>query len=386
MRKKVYSLQGSVRYILGVMGVLGVVLVLISVSRYRQVVYAEQQRSLGTMVQYQVDERLRQHEAYLSDLGVSMQADRDFRTAHAKHEIPRLKTLINDQFRQYFTTLRLVDLRKIVIFDLAFTPLVESDAYRELSGGEGICSHLIQRAKARTGTERLKIITDMCHFAGKPLHMAILPVGGLQVSGYIGVIADPVNLLQSLNTTLGMPIKVVLPDGEDYFISTDWSSIKETKDVVPVVYTVENQSSTPQFSVHAASDVTGLNEKMFQVTASVSLVGLVITVLAITLTMLILKKTVTMPLAHLNRHMRDVRENRASLEEHVEIIGCEELNTLAMEFNGMATRLAQLQKELELQAHTDELTGLPNRALFYDRMQQQLELSRRHESGFIRSI
>jgi len=46
------------------------------------------------------------------------------------------------------------------------------------------------------------------------------------------------------------------------------------------------------------------------------------------------------------------------------------------------TEHKKLQEKLTRMAHYDELTGLPNRALFFDRLEQVLELSRRKERSF----
>ncbi|MBJ6726352.1 diguanylate cyclase domain-containing protein [Geomesophilobacter sediminis] len=46
------------------------------------------------------------------------------------------------------------------------------------------------------------------------------------------------------------------------------------------------------------------------------------------------------------------------------------------------TELKRLQAELGLMAHSDELTGLPNRALFLDRLEQVINRAKRHRNRF----
>jgi len=46
------------------------------------------------------------------------------------------------------------------------------------------------------------------------------------------------------------------------------------------------------------------------------------------------------------------------------------------------SELKRLQKELGQMAHSDELTGLPNRALFYDRLDQVIIQARRNQNRF----
>ncbi len=54
----------------------------------------------------------------------------------------------------------------------------------------------------------------------------------------------------------------------------------------------------------------------------------------------------------------------------------------ALERERLLESLRQSEKQLVLLAHHDVLTGLPNRALFYDRMEQLLSLGRRYRTPF----
>jgi diguanylate cyclase (GGDEF)-like protein/PAS domain S-box-containing protein len=46
------------------------------------------------------------------------------------------------------------------------------------------------------------------------------------------------------------------------------------------------------------------------------------------------------------------------------------------------TEIKRLQDQMDILAHHDQLTGLPNRTLFYDRLKQALALARRRNEGF----
>lgn len=63
------------------------------------------------------------------------------------------------------------------------------------------------------------------------------------------------------------------------------------------------------------------------------------------------------------------------------VIRRDEVGHLTMAFNGLLARLKQHQSELQHQAHHDVLTGLPNRMMLADRMEEALARARRLESG-----
>ncbi|MBP0599519.1 diguanylate cyclase [Herbaspirillum sp. LeCh32-8] len=63
------------------------------------------------------------------------------------------------------------------------------------------------------------------------------------------------------------------------------------------------------------------------------------------------------------------------------VVRRDEVGHLTMAFNGLLTRLKMHQSELQHQAHHDVLTGLPNRVMLADRMEEALARASRLSSG-----
>lgn len=376
------SIRTNIRFIIALMGLLGVALVLVSVNWYQELVFSEQRQSMSVLTSHIIEEQLEHHESYLIDMAQTLQSTPDFRQALGNRDHDVLRFLINDQFYQYFTTTGLLDLKKVIVYDTEFNTVIESDIYTALQDGEGACDKLVARARSRQGAERLKSLSATCRFKDYAHHMAIVPIGGLKITGYLAAIADPVNTIKSADHSINLPFKISLANGKVIHYSATWPDNEISENMLLATHKVMSDEGEELFDVTVMNNVAKLNDHLKNITQGITAIAIAITLTAILFTMAILKSTITSPLSNLINHMRRVRSNKDVLEEKIEEFACKELNELSREFNEMTSKLHSLQKTLVERAHTDELTGLPNRTLFYDRLAQLLELSRRQKNKF----
>jgi diguanylate cyclase (GGDEF)-like protein len=94
---------------------------------------------------------------------------------------------------------------------------------------------------------------------------------------------------------------------------------------------------------------------------------------------LLLQRWITRPILELASVMQGVTES-GDYSLRAAHAGTDEIGTLVTGFNLMLTEIKSGQENLQRQALTDELTGLPNRRLFADRLRHALVIASRNQS------
>lgn len=363
-----FSLRSIVIIVIGLMGLLGLTLALITGSLYRNLALEEHRESLSRLIQLKVDDLLAGLGDTTTDLGMSLQVDPALRAAYRENDIEELVTLLNNQFNQYFVTAGVLRLQKLAIFDRDLRPLAASSRTdgRIPLAGEIVCPDLVATARLRTGSQRTKVLHEICVRDAHPHHATLLPIGSLKPVGYLQVIVSPIEALQHIRAALGMPMRLTGSDGETLFQSEDWPLDPGNSANLMAEYALPAADNQTALTVTLASDLSDVSEKLAATRQRVVITASLTVLLAALLTLLILSQTTLNPIAALTGQLRRVRDNPRHLRGQVEVGGTTEIRELAGDFNIMLDELHRLYGSLKSMAFRDQLTQLPNRNLFHD--------------------
>ncbi|WP_157619430.1 bifunctional diguanylate cyclase/phosphodiesterase [Psychromonas aquimarina] len=114
-------------------------------------------------------------------------------------------------------------------------------------------------------------------------------------------------------------------------------------------------------------------DRLKQATVSVVL-------LAIFIIWLLIRQIVTVPVRQLSRQIQSQQDNKASELHLLDTSAKGELGALAQLFNQRTGQLLYTHNKIKKLAHFDVLTGLPNRRLLINRLDEKLEVCKRQTS------
>ena len=377
------SMRTSLGLVVLIMGALGMVLAIATAETYRHLAFENQRAAFVELAKLKIDDLLDGVIREGIQLGVSAQANPGFRSAFRGRDIDAVSRQLDEHFHRAFVTLNVLKLARLYALDADFRFVAashEGDAI--LSDPSSACRGLINEASPRHGAERLKPLSRLCVVEGYPYLAVLVPVGGLRLEGYLMLAIDPIQNLAKAEEGLGMPLRLSLPDGRQGYASSRWPAPDAMDNILMVDYKLKTPNGETFQRFTFASDVSELRQQLAEtrnlIFAVASLAMLITGILAIT----ILQHTALAPLKALTRHLHRVRHDKSYLGERVLVRGNAEIVGLAEDFNDMSGELHALYKTLETMAFTDGLTGLANRALFYDHLQQALLNTERNKTPF----
>jgi len=377
------SIQTSLGLTVLVMGLVGIFLTIITGEIYRHQALENQRNALESLVKLKVDDILQDILTKTSQLGLSIQADRNFRNAYQDKNAENIQTQLNQQFHRLHVTLNVLKLEKFIAFDKNFNVVGHSSEGSRLFGPTTIpCPDIIDLALTRTGAERIKVISEFCLARNKPVVSVLVPIGGAWLQGYLLIVVDPTLNISVAEKQLAMPLKIVSPNNAVMFESPQWPRESDSTFVI-AKNTLYDAQNSPLLELSFASDVASLHKKLETTRLLIIIAAAVATLLTGLLSLLLLQRSALKPLGILTKQLQLVRQDKTHLGERVSVTGNIEICALADDFNDMSGELHILYNTLENMAFTDSLTGLPNRALFYDRLEQATQLGLQGNAPFL---
>jgi len=378
-----FSMRTSLWLAIVLMGVLGMALALATGGVYRELALDNQRSALANLVNLKVHDLLGGLEEKSRELSTDLHREPTFRAAFDAHDQEAVSKLLDGQFHRYYQTANVIKLEKLYAFDAEYALFAESsEGSSAIDKGEVVCGDLMRRARQRRGADHLKMMSELCLSGGRFYQAVMVPVGGLRPVGFLAVVSDPAHSLIPLGAALGMPLRLARADGGEVYRSPDWPRSDAFDKVLVADYVLKTKGMEDALTVSMAADLAPLTAKLREARNIVLLVAGMVTLLAVFGALVVMQKTALQPLRSLMRQIQLVIKDRSHLGEPVSVAGNAEISELARDFNTLTAELKDLYGTLEKMAFSDPLTGLPNRALFNDRVDRIIVISERQQTRF----
>lgn len=378
-----FSMRTSMALTILAMGILAMLLALFTGEIYRQLALENQRAAFETIIELKTKQLLDESYKKMERLGLTLQNEKPFRSAFDSRDRNAIEMSLNENFHRFYVTTEQLDVRKFVIFDMQFNIIATSTEHSSGSNDSiNPCPNLTNQAHQREGAERLKIMTSLCAHQGNPLIASVIPIGGLKLKGYVLVVANPSLNIRKVEEELAMPLTLTNMNQTNIYNSKHWPETNTKENVLIVDHILKSEAGQPALKMSLAYDIESLHQQLEKTRIFIMLAATVATFIAALLSLMLLKRTVLSPLGRLTEQLNKVKIDKTYLAEKLAVEGNLEVRSLATGFNEMGKELHHLYQTLEEMAYTDALTGLPNRTLFYDRLEQLALINLREERPF----
>lgn len=387
------------------MGLQGLALALISSDIYREDAINNHKATIEKMVNIKTGQLMHDLTNKSRDLGLSQQQELEFKSALKNKDAKAITEILNSNFHRYFVTAGILKLEKLMILNLDFSILAESNEGDTTLLENAIpCSNILNTARLAKGANRLKIKSGICEVDEKTYHMVITPIGGLSIKGYTVIVTDPVNNLLSIGKDLGMSMRFIYGNGVEIYKSDNWDKIKNTKDFLLTDYHLKTNTEKNELRdnhdhlvtkfdkthshyesglhIEIIENIEPLYNKLPNTRALIITSASIVTLIAIIIALIIMHKTTLNPLRKITKHLSLIGKDNKQLSEKFEVKGTSEICQLAISFNDMAAQMDTLYGKMEEMAYTDQLTSLPNRHMFNETLHKIIDNLQSSGKGF----
>lgn len=375
---KSYSMRFSLLVTIVIMGLLCVGLTLFTGEIYLQQTLDNREETFSEVAELEVHNLWDKLKDETKSLGLSVQSNADFRKALRENVISDAEKSLNDHFHRAFVTLGILDLKKLIVYDNDFKKRFQSSEGEVVD--DDVCPLIIKKAGQRKGADRFKTLHQVCIYKEEIRLVTMVPVGGLRLKGYLSIVVNPLINLAKAEEGLGIPVLIKNHVGGILFKSENWPEDNSMKNIMLVHYANRAGNETAVANFYFSSDVAALKEKLLQTRLGLVIFVVVATLIAMVVALGLFRQTIIKPLDKINAYLQKIRINKKYLNDELKVSGSKELVGLANEMNSISHELSRLYSEFEEMAFTDSLTGIPNRALLFDRLKQITLFAKRDKS------
>ena len=340
-------------FMVAAMGGISLVTTLIISAHYSDQLIKTQSHAGEELLAQTTNSLLKKHADFLSNLGLSIQYNSEFKKAVISKNAQSIRLLLDDEFSQYDISSGLLVINKFYVFDSNYQFLSESTLGDLHDLSKNICSSQIQRAKLRKGADKIKSFTGWCSYNETSYRSAIVPINSLQPIGYIQIISEPYNVLKDAEKELSMPLLVESRLEVEKFKSDNWNLEIDDENKYLITHQIVNENGYQFAHIHALKDIQGISRTFKQSQTNTILAVVGITIVSIIFFLFIIEKFLVHPLNKLSKHLLHIQENEINLGNELNPSGGPEIRSITENVNALNSQLSHSYNLLN--QHKDNL-------------------------------
>lgn len=285
-------------------------------------------------------------------------AVKNYFSASGQADRSQLSTALDEPFLKGFVGSENVELVKIRAYDLGLNFVAES--YSGIASLERkLPGVLYGQAYPRTGAERVMALGSLWLSNDNLMYSVLVPVGGIRITAYLEIVANPVRNLADISSKIYMPVSMVSIKDDSYYF---YRARVDTKNIMPVTHTVYNDFGDPVVSLIAYNDISNLNSEMRETVFSSVAVFICLVAVVLVVALWLFRKFLFMPLEALQNDILRIKDG--DITHNLSAEGFSEISLLAQAFNEMKEEVDVRTRDLERLTSQDPLTGIANRRYF----------------------
>ena len=315
-----------------------------------------------------------------------------------------LEEILAEAARQQLVTTGELALRELVVLDANMQRLASHSIDGQApSDWETFREELSARAGLDARRIAARYLRDV---AGGTVHLLAHPIGSFRVAGYLVVVTEPTNALPGMSEILDSRIVIETIGGRLVLDETprrwkDESAAPGSIALEEITTIVQSDEGLPLYRMMIHSDESAYKREVAWLHEVSYLVAILVTLGGWLVGTLILRRTVFHRVSSMSAALRSIVAGDTSIElpregpdeigrmagdlakvaDHVDRVLALKTDLTAKNalLNAQITEREKAEARIQFLAHYDELTKLPNRNLFRERI--ETELARSRESG-----
>lgn len=365
------------------MGAVGLVLALLTGDTYRQLTLESQQRALQELMRLRSADLMKGVELGSRNLGSYLLGQPDFNDAIHHHDRKKLKSLLREAVQHPPGSAADLDVVNLTVYGRSFNHVAELIDDVGQTDTPLICVEQLNKARLRTGLERMQVMSDLCQIGARAYYSVLMPIGGYSLTGYLVVTTNPIHSLLPIRDTLGLPVRIQTADRQqDLYRAPDWRVAHGILQEPVTEYLLSGVTGRGGVLISVQQNAGSLTEELGRTRTMVMLIAAVTTLIAMLVAFWLVRRTTIHPLQRLTRQLQRLQGNRNEIGRQIEVQGTREIAELARGFNEMTAELNSMYDKLEELAFTDALTRLPNRYQLNQRLEGFTRGNRRNQRQF----